>query len=284
MAIHRLSHSQSVVLLILTVFVWGSTFALIKGTVDSLSPSVIIGCRFLIAIAVIAPFCRRFSRRALRDGTILGGLAFLAYITQVIGLESISANRAAFITSLNVILVPLLGVLMGRLLSLRIGVAAGLAITGIGVMSWEGGAVGIGDIWMFGCALSYAVYVLFFEFAAPKHDPLVLTYLQLLIMAILGGLWAAPQLIEQLPMIAQNWQAIAYLGLIATAITTWVQTIAQRQLSANEAAIIYTLEPVFATVFSFYWLGEGLGIRGILGAVMVLSATLLIQRKPSGVN
>jgi drug/metabolite transporter (DMT)-like permease len=70
---------------------------------------------------------------------------------------------------------------------------------------------------------------------------------------------------------------LLYLGLIGTAIAIWTQAVAQRKISAAETAIIYTLEPVFAAVFSFWLLGETLGLRGLLGACMVLSAMILSQ-------
>ena len=130
----------------------------------------------------------------LRDGAILGGVIYLSFVTQVIGLQTTSSNRSAFITSLNVILVPLLGFLLGRSLSQRVWVSAGLALAGIGVLSWEGGALGVGDLWVFGCALSYAVYILLMEAIAPRHPPLALTIYQLITTSLLGLIWAAPEL------------------------------------------------------------------------------------------
>lgn len=266
-------------MLVCTTLIWGTTFPLLKDAVSTLSPPVLIDSRFLIAALVFVPFCRQLDRRLLRDGVILGIISFAAYITQVIGLESTPANRAAFITSLNVILVPLLGRLLGRGVSARVFTAAGLALAGIGIMSWEGGTLGLGELWVFGCAFSYAIYILLLEAIAPKHDPLALTALQLITGAILGTIWAAPELMVQLREVGANFGAIAYLGLIATAATTWTQAVAQRKVSATETAIIYTLEPVFTAVFSFWWLGKSLGRQGWLGACMVLAAMVLSQIK-----
>jgi drug/metabolite transporter (DMT)-like permease len=206
-------------------------------------------------------------------------MIYLSVVTQVIGLQTISSNRSAFITSLNVIMVPLLGFLLGRSLSQRVWISAGLALAGIGILSWEGGALGIGDLWVFGCALSFAVYVLLMEAIAPHHPPLALTIYQLMTTSLLGFIWALPELMEQAQAIQQNWGAIVYLGIMATAMTTWTQAIAQRHVSATETAIVYALEPVFATIFSFWWLGESLGTRGLLGGAMVLVATVLSQIK-----
>ncbi|MBD2104546.1 DMT family transporter [Leptolyngbya sp. FACHB-261] len=268
--------TQGVALLVAITVVWGTTFPLLKGAVESLSPAVLIGSRFVIAALALAPFVR-LNITLLRDGLLLGLLLFAAFATQVLGLETTSANRAAFITALNVILVPLLEPLLGRRLPHVALVAAGLALTGIGIMSWEGGSWVVGDFWMLGCALSYALYILLLEAVTPQHAPLSLSAVQLAVVALLGLGWSAPALLEQWPAVRANFTAVLYLGLIATAIATWVQAVAQRWLSASETALIYALEPVFAAVFSFWLLGESLGVRGLLGAGLVLGATVLSQ-------
>lgn len=270
-------HLRSLALLLITVMIWGSTFPLLKEVVATLSPAVLVGSRFIVAAVAFIPFCHSLTPRLLREGSLLGFVAFLSYLTQVVGLESVSANRAAFITSLNVVMVPLIGWFLQRSIPLKTFVAAGVAFAGIAVMSWEAGVISWGDVWILGCALSYAIYILLMESISPKHPPLQLTAVQLLTIALLGILWAVPYGLDQLSAIKPHWIAIVYLGLIATAFTTWTQTVAQRALSATEAAILYTLEPVFATVFSFWWLAESLSNREVIGAGMILVAMILSQ-------
>lgn len=264
-------------ILIATTLIWASTFPLLKASIVTISPAALVGSRFVLAAFVLLPFIRRFDRRLIRDGALLGVVALAAYITQTMGLETTSANRAAFITSLNVILVALSGLMLGRSVPVRIFIAAGLAVTGVGIMSWEGGAFTIGDLWEFGCAITYAASILLMERFSPRHDPFSLTLMQLLTMGVLGGLWAAPSLVAEWPMLIQSGWAIAYLALIATVVTTLTQTIGQRTVPAHDAAIIFTLEPVFAAIMAYWWLDERLGVRGLLGATLVLSATLLSQ-------
>jgi drug/metabolite transporter (DMT)-like permease len=276
-------HLRSLVLLLLTTLIWGTTFPILKDVVTTLSPAALVSSRFLIAALLFLPFCRwhHLNRRLLRDGSLLGLVAFLSYLTQVIGLETVSANRAAFITSLNVVIVPLLSWLLGRGLKRRMIGAAGLAFAGIAVMSWEAGAITWGDLWVLGCALSYAVYILLIEAVADQHPPLQLTAVQLISIALLGLLWALPSGWSQFATVGSHWNAILYLGVIATAVTTLSQVLAQRHLSATEAAIIYTLEPVFAALFSFWWLAERLNGREAVGASMILAAMLLSQIGPA---
>lgn len=275
----KTSHTQGILLLIATTLIWGTNFPLVKDAINSMTPATLVGIRFAIAAVVFVPLVRRLSARLLLDGTLLGFLLFGSFATQVIGLETISANRAAFITSLNVILVPLLEPLLGRRVPRVVFLASALALTGIGMMSWEGGALTIGDLWMFGCALSYAVYILLLEAVASRHSSMSLTAVQLLVSAVLGLSWAAPELLEQFGALSTNFGAVLYLGLIATAAVTWTQAIAQRWVTASEAALIYALEPVFAGIFSFWLLSETFGARGLLGAALVVAATVLSQSR-----
>lgn len=286
-------HLRSLLLLLLTTLIWGTTFPLLKDVVGTLSPASLVSSRFLIAALLMLPFCRfrQLNRRLLRHGSLLGLVAFLSCLTQVVGLETVSANRAAFITSLNVVIVPLLSWLLGRGVTLKIFAAAGLAFAGIAVMSWEAGALTWGDLWVLGCAVSYAVYILLTEAVASQHPPLQLTAVQLVTIALLGLLWAgltggslageSQSGGSQLAAVAAHWGTILYLGVVATAVTTLTQVVAQRHLSATEAAIIYTLEPVFAVLFSFWWLAERLNGREALGGGMILAAMLLSQIGPA---
>ena len=179
--------------------------------------------------------------------------------------------------SLNVVLVPLLGLCLGRRLQVMALVAAVLAIVGIGIMSWDGGGLSTGDLWVFGGAFSYAVYILLLESATLRHPPLALSAMQLVFVAGVTVIWAGPALMVQLPAIAAHWGPLLYLGLVVTATTTITQAVAQQWVSAHETALLYTLEPVFAAIFSFWLLGEQFGERGFLGAGLILTAMMLSQ-------
>lgn len=273
----NLLHTRGILLLVATTLVWGTTFPVLKETVVNISPMVLIAMRFLLAALVFLPWLRRINARLVRDGALLG-IAYLAsYITLTVGVETISAGRAAFVLSLNVILVPLLGLFLGRRLERTTVYAAGLAIAGIGIMSWEGGGFSMGDLWVIGGALSYAIYILLLEAATLRHPPLALSAVQLVLIAGVSTLWAAPAMVAQWDAIAAHWGQLLYLGLLVTAATTITQAVAQQWVSAHETALLYTLEPVFAAIFSFWLLGEQFGIRGLMGAGLVFMAMVLSQ-------
>ncbi|MBE9200757.1 MULTISPECIES: DMT family transporter [unclassified Nodularia (in: cyanobacteria)] len=275
----KLQHTQGIILLVAVTIFWGTTFPLVKQTIVSLSPGTLIAVRCSLAALAFAVHLRDLNMRSLRDGTILGLLLFASLATQGMALETISANRSAFIASMNVILVPLLGQLLGQRVLVTTFLAAGLALGGVGVMSWEDGVLGIGDLLMVGDVLCYAAYIMTLEAVTPRHSPLSLTAVQILVVGVLATLWSAPELIGELQALTTNWTnliPIVYLALV-TAATTWLPAIAQNSVSAQETAIIYTFEPAVAAVFSFWLLGEKLGVRGWLGAGMVLAAMILSQ-------
>ncbi|MEH2206187.1 MAG: DMT family transporter [Nostoc sp.] len=268
---------KGIILLIFVNIIGSTTFPLTKDIVGSVSPSALIATRFVIAAAVFSLNLRNLNKLLLRDGTVLGLLLFLFLAIETIALKTIPANRAAFIGSLNALIVPLLGWLSGQRIPLRTFLAAGVAVIGIGVMFWEGGELRIGDLLMFVDAFVYAVYILFLERVASRHPTLTLTSVQLLFIGAVGVLWSNTQIINQFEVIRQHWGAIFYLGLLATAAVIWLQTLAQQWVSSDEAALLFTLEPLFATIFSFWLLGEHLGIRGLIGAILVLVALIVSQ-------
>ena len=275
----KTKHSQGVLLLIFTTLVWGTSFPTLKYLMGDLPAPIILAVRFSIAAIAFAPWLRQVNARVIRDGILLGSLYFGECAGTIVGLESISANRSAFIISLNVILVPIFAVALGRRLPLRAILAAGLAIVGIGILSWEGGGLQIGDWLTLGSAIGVAIYILLLEKIASRHATLPLVAVQLTTMSGLGLLLAVPQLAAQQGAIALHLPVFLYIGLMVTATPICTQAIAQRWVAAHETALLYTLEPVFAAVFSFLILGEQLGVRGLLGAALILVATLWSQRK-----
>jgi drug/metabolite transporter (DMT)-like permease len=271
------SHFKGVILLILVNLIGATTFPLTKDIVTSLSPSTLIAARFIVASAFFAGYLRNLNLRLVRDGITIGFLLFLYLAIETVALGTIPANRAVFIASLSTLIVPLLGLLSGRRVMLRTFLASGLAVLGIGAMFWEGGELGIGDLLMFIDAVVYAVYILYLEQVASRHATLPLTGVQLLFIGGLGTLWSNSQILSQFNAIEQHWQPIVYLALIATAVAIWLQTLAQRWVSGYESALLYTLEPLFSVIFSYWLLGEQLGTRGIVGAILILAALILSQ-------
>lgn len=274
----KVQHIQGIILLVAVTLLWGTTFPLVKQTIHNLSPGILIAIRSALAAIAFSLHLRTLNFKLVRDGFLLGIILFASLAIQAIALETLSANRAAFIASLNVILVPLLGQLFGQQVRRGMFLAAGLALVGVGVMSWEGGMLTAGDFWMLLDVLLYTSYILLLEAVTCNHEPLPLTAIQLVVMTVLATLWAIPDLMGQWDGICSNYLPLLYLALV-TAVTTCLPAIAQHWVSASETAVIYTFEPVFASLFSFWLLGETLGIRGWVGGALILGAMFISQQQ-----
>ena len=292
-------HALGLGLLLIVTAIWGSTFAVVKTAVTDLHPATLIFWRFAIGTLCLLPLLlwhgrmggrvtvaagqpRRQPRQLWLDSLLLGGWLIAGYGTQTIALSSTSANRAAFITALSVVMVPLWQALVARKrLAVTLWSAVVLAVSGLALLSWEGGRLVTGDLWALACAVTYAGFILTLERTSRHHPALKYTLAQLLWVSALALLWLllarAPLLPPVLGPGGAGWGPLLYLGAAATAVTTLLQTLGQRWVSAAEASVIYALEPVSASIFSYFLLGERVYLRGFVGGAMVVGATVLSQ-------
>jgi drug/metabolite transporter (DMT)-like permease len=279
--------------LVVVVLVWGTTFPAMKDLTAYFSPVWIILVRFALAMLLLSPFLWRAHRDDLRAGVLLGLVLFFCYLFQVEGLALTSSNRNAFICGLNVLVVPLLGVVGGRLPERRIVFALVLAIAGLAALCWDGGAWGRGDTLALLAALTFGVYVKIMEIKTRRAVRLMsVTAVQIGTVAVCAALWL---LLREVPRgiggiedggsywhyigqgLAGHWLNFAYLGVICTAAIISMQAWGQARTSANEAAVIYAFEPGAAAFFGYFWLGEAMTARGWLGAALLISGMIVSQ-------
>lgn len=270
----------NVILLIIVTVIWGTTFPLLRTAGFHLNGLETSTLRFVVAALCLLPFAVKADRKTWRDGAILGSVALVSYVTQAYGLELITSNRSAFITSLNVLMVPILGLLFGGRLSLQIIIAACMACTGIGLMSWDGAGNLAGDAATLGSALAYALYIILLSRFAKAHNPITLAATLTVVMALLCIVatattgWHSGTLSTLLTRAEPVWKVLVFLGLVASAGTLFLQALAQQNISAEKAAVIYALEPVFAALFGWWWLAETMSLRAGIGAMIVVLAVL----------
>jgi len=278
--------NPGVLILLLVTLVWGTTFPLLKSAAADLGGVEISAFRFIVAAVCMSPFLLQAPKRAWIDGTLLGVLGLVSYVAQAYGLQFISSNRSAFLTSLNVLMVPLLGLAFGGRITWTVMVAGALACLGIGLMSWEGGGNLAGDAATIVCALAYALYVIVLSQRSSRHDAKHLAATQIVVMAVLGTAWMLTQSPDSLATLTTravpHATTLLYLGAVATAGMLFLQAVGQRRVAAEKAALIFAMEPVFAALFGWMWLGELLGWRGVAGGAFVIGALVLSELRPAG--
>ena len=270
--------------LIAVTAAWGSTFYLIKDVVERVPVSDFLAVRFLLAAAavwLIAPRCvAALSPEERRYGVLLGLVYGGAQLLQTVGLQSTAASVSGFITGMYVVFTPLLGaVLLRARISRTVWVAVLLATAGLAVLSLRGLAVGSGEALTLASALLYAAHIVGLGLWSTARTAIGLTVVQLLTITVVCGAAAAPGGIV-LPQRSGDWVALVYMALVAGALALVVQTWAQAHLEATRAAIIMTMEPVWAGLFAVLLGGERLGSRVVLGGAMVLAAMYLVELGP----
>lgn len=270
-------------MLLMTAFLWGVSLVSVKVALGEVGPFTFLSARFWLAFAVlVVPFfnrLRRGGRSLWRAGGVLGAALFAAYALQTVGLRTTTAGRAGFLTGLFVVLVPLLSALvLRRPPALNVWGAALLAVLGVALLSLPiDRSLAFGDGLMLLCALMVAIHILLVDRQVRRHDPLALGAIQIGVVALFSGL--AALLTEPLPVRFSPavWGAILFTALPATALALLLQVAAQRRTPPHQAALLLTLEPVFATLTAFLFLGERLNGRGLAGCGLILIAMLVAE-------
>jgi drug/metabolite transporter (DMT)-like permease len=266
--------------------VWGLTFTAVRRALEAVPPFTFLAARFALAAAVLAiAFPRRVlraERRVLAVAALLGTWLTIGYGLQTVGLLYTSASKSAFITGLSVVLVPLLALAVSRALPRPSSLLAVLLAAGGLYLLTSPGAMGLnkGDLLTLGCAAAFALHIVTTERAAPRHDPVLLAFWQIVttagLCAILMGTMEEPRL----GLTPWSVAALAITGIFATAIAFAVQMWAQRRTSATHVAVIFTAEPVFAALFARFIQQEVLGLGGLAGGALILLGILLAQLGP----
>jgi len=261
--------------------VWGSTFFLIRDVVLTLSPADFLAVRFTIAaVAMVAVFWRpmlALTRREVTIGVGLGMVYAVAQILQTVGLAHTEASRSGFITGTYVVLTPILtAVLLRERIPRSTWFAVLLATAGLAMLSGFGFGFGFGEAVTLLAAAFYALHITGLGRYSSPASAAGLSTVQMIVIAVVSLVAAAPGGID-LPQGRGAWASVLYMALVAGAVAIWAQTWAQSHLTAPRAAIVMTLEPVFAAGFAVGLGGEVLTIRMILGGAMILAAMYTVE-------
>lgn len=287
------SERQGLLALLLVTVVWGTTFPAMKMLSSHLDALQIIWLRFAIALAVLSPLWRGMRRSERRWGLLLGALLFLAFWLQIEGLARTSSNRNAFVTGLNVLVVPLLAMaVLGRRYGWTLWAACGMALAGMALMFHENEPWNLGDSLTLASTVFYAIYILALEECARRTAAAPLRATRMAAMQALVMFAAATVLVgvrhgghagtlaqlAELP--AGAWSAVAYLGVVASVLVVTLQAWGQQRVDAMRSAIVFGLEPVFAALTAWLLIGERLGWAGVCGAALIVAALIASQLQP----
>jgi drug/metabolite transporter (DMT)-like permease len=281
---------QADLILLATAAIWGLAFVFQKTAMSAVEPFTFIAARAIVASIALAPLAWHESRQraTVPDAGFVrivgaGGLAFLVGAAfQQFGLLTASVTNTGFLTALYVIFVPIIGWGWSRAVPAPI-VWPATVLSFIGMWLLGGGTVGdfnSGDLLVAICAVFWAAHVVITGHAGVYNRPITFTCLQFVVVAVLATISAACTETVTLAGLSAALPAIAYVGLLSSALTFTLFSIAIRHTPPSEAAIIVSTENLFGALAGSLLLGERLGLVSGLGAALIVIATLLVQLLP----
>ena len=280
--------------LLMATVIWGAAFVAQSVGADHISPSAFQAIRCTLAVIGLQPiimiidrlqpngksfFARWANKKLWIAGLLCGIPLFLATNLQQMGLVDTDAGKSGFLTAMYIVIVPVLGIFLKRKPTVMVPISVAIAVAGLYCLSCVGASgITLGDLLLIGCALMFAVQIIFVDLFAQGTDALRLNTIQTLVCVVLSTVL----------MICTNsvptWNAViscagplAYAGFLSMGIAYSLQIIGQQDLEPTPAALIMSLESVFAVLFGMMILGESMNGWEIIGCVLLFIAVILSQ-------
>ncbi len=282
---------QSSLLLLLATIIWGCAFVAQSVGMDHIGPFTFQAVRCILAIIALLPvillfdgkekkqFIKKWCDPVLWKAGIPCGLAlFVAVGLQQVALMYTSAGKAGFITAMYIVIVPIIGLLLGRKTPITALISVLLAVAGLYLLSYVGVTqVNIGDIMLVGCAIAFAVQITFVDKYASQVDGLRLNCVQSSICAILSAVFMFALETPKIEPILQCWLPLCYAGILSMGLAYTLQIIGQKNLEPTTASLLMSLESVFAALAGWLLLNETMSFTELAGCALVFAAVILSQ-------
>lgn len=283
-------------ILILCAFIWGMAFSAQSTATNYIGPFTFVFLRSLITSIVLFAVYPLFRSRSAQErskyslkrywtlGVVLGAILFGACALQQAGIAYTSAAKSGFITALYIVLIPIIGLFMGKRITGQVWVGVAVSLFGMCLLCLKDDlSINIGDIITLGCAFVFSFHIIVIDKYAGGMNSVLLSAIQFGASA----LCALPfMLITETPSwngIAACWTSILYAAVCSGAIGYTLQMVGQKYAEPTLASLLMCLESVFAAFGGWILLGETLAMREILGCLLMLSASVIAQlpsRKP----
>lgn len=290
---------RSEIFLIITAIIWGTSFVAQRVGMEYIGPFTFTATRFLIGTISLVPVIllmdhlrkKGTSRDEEESGTkkdlLTGGLAcglalFFGISFQQAGLQYTTAGKAGFITALYIVLVPVLGLFLKKKVDKRVWLGLGLAVVGLYLLCvTEGFSISKGDLIVLCGTVFWAIHILVIDHFAPKVNGLKMSCIQFFTAGILSLIMALLTETIELGAIINSAGPILYTGIVVVGIAYTFQILGQNGTNPTVAAIILSMESVFAVVSGMILLGEIMSIKEIIGCILMFAAVLITEVKPS---
>ncbi|QBK27009.1 DMT family transporter [Ureibacillus thermophilus] len=274
------------IMLFTTAIIWGSGFAFSAISLNYFTPYQILAVRFTIGVFILSLIfyqrLKNMKKSTIKRGFILGLLLYMAFLLQTVGLQYTTPSKNAFITAINVVIVPFIAFFMDKRKIDRFELSgAFLAIIGIAFLSLELSIseINLGDLLTLGCAFGFAYQIYYTAKYVKDEDPILLTVAQMGAAALFSWLFLFFKGEVEFALEWKGTLSVLYLGLFSTTLAYCFQTMAQKYTNETKTAIILSTEALWGMVFSIIILSEVLTGRMIVGAFLILTAIILAETK-----
>ena len=296
-----MNHMKNNAMLLLTALIWGCAFVAQSVGMDYVGPFTFNAVRSLIGAVVLLPVIALMDRlegkdkkKAVKKGDtrtlILGGVCCgialgVASSLQQIGIQYTTVGKAGFITAMYIVIVPLMGVFVGRKVRPVIGLCVVIAVAGLYFLCMKGGfSLGGGDLLVLICAVAFSVHILVIDHFSPLVDGVRMSAIQFLVAGLMCSvpmfLWEQPQP----AVILSAWAPILYAGVLSCGVAYTLQILGQKGADPVVASLILSLESVCSDLAGWVTLGQALSARELFGCALMFGAIILAQlpeRKPA---
>ena len=269
--------------------IWGSGFIGTKLALDGgLSTVQTLTLRFFIASVMLGiifykKIKENISKESIIAGALLGLFSFVGFTTQTLGLVYTTVSKNAFITAVNVVIVPFIGFILYKRKLDKIGVISSfMALVGIAVLSLEADlSINFGDFLTFICAIGFAFHIFFTGEFSKKYNSYVLTVTQFVVAFLLSLILQTVTGETNFSATPVGFMGALYLGIFSTAIGFLLQTICQSKVDQTRTAIILSTEAVFGTIMSVLIFHEVLTSRMVVGCIIIFVSIIVAETKLS---
>lgn len=295
--------TKNVILLVLTAFIWGTAFVAQSVGMDYLEPFTFNGVRSLIGGIALLPciwFLGRMNGKVVsadEDGRMeegklspadrkelaLGGIAcglllFCATSLQQIGIQYTTAGKAGFITAFYIVIVPVLGIFLGKRIGWKVWLAVAAALAGLYFLCiTDKFTVGKGDVLIFVCAVVFSVHILVIDYFSPRVDGVKMSCIQFLVCGIMSLPFMFAFETPKAGAMLEGWMPLLYAGVLSCGVAYTLQIIGQKNMNPAVASLILSLESCFSVLAGWAVLGERLSVRETAGCVLMFTAIILAQ-------
>lgn len=286
-------------IMLLTSIIWGMSFIAQSKGVEAISPVAFNGIRCLLGTLVLIPVIfiidagkkkkglpvGKFDKNLITGGVICGIFLCIATTLQTAGMVYTSPGKSGFLTALYMVIVPIVGLFMGKRIRPVIGLSVLLALGGLYLMCiGETFTVNKGDVLTIICAVVFAGHILVIDYYSPKVDGVKLSCMQFFVCGMINAVWMFIEGAPTFKAVFSCAPSIAYSGIMSCGVAYTLQIIGQKYTDPASASILMSLESVFATLSTVVLIALGWELTGgmltykeIFGCVLMFAAILLVQ-------